>query len=97
MRRLIDINELSRELNIPVKTIRNKLSDGTWPIPPFQIGRALRWRPSQVVKGLSLLARKPRHAAHNLTSARGSDPAPSKASQRLTQQPKSTQQPKKAV
>jgi hypothetical protein len=57
MKRLIDINELSRDLNIPVKTIRNKLSDGSWPIAPLQIGRSLRWDPSIVAKELSLLAK----------------------------------------
>jgi hypothetical protein len=63
MEPLINIHELSKGLKIPVKTIRNKLSDGTWPIPPVQIGRALRWHPSTVAKGLSLLAKEPRPQA----------------------------------
>ncbi len=45
---LIDIKDLSEQLKIPPKTIRNKLSNGTWPIPPIRIGRALRWRQSDV-------------------------------------------------
>ena len=45
---LIDINDLSQQLKIPPKTIRNKLSDGTWPLEPVRIGRALRWRQSEV-------------------------------------------------
>ena len=45
---LIDIKDLSQQLKIPAKTIRNKLSNGTWPIPPIRIGRALRWRQSDV-------------------------------------------------
>ncbi len=45
---LIDINDLSRQLKIPPKTIRNKLSNGTWPLDPIRIGRALRWRQSRV-------------------------------------------------
>jgi predicted DNA-binding transcriptional regulator AlpA len=46
--RLVDIAELSSRLNIPEKTIRNKLSDRTWPIHPLRIGRTLRWRESDV-------------------------------------------------
>ncbi len=45
---LIDINDLSQQLKIPPKTIRNKLSDGTWPLVPVRIGRALRWRQAEV-------------------------------------------------
>jgi len=45
---LIDINDLGRLLKVPTKTIRNKLSDGSWPIDPVRIGRALRWRQSDV-------------------------------------------------
>jgi predicted DNA-binding transcriptional regulator AlpA len=45
---LLDINDLAKELKIPVKTIRNKLSNGTFPLEPTRIGRALRWRPSNV-------------------------------------------------
>jgi len=46
--RLIDIDDLAECLKIPAKTIRNKLSNGTWPIQPIRIGRALRWRESDV-------------------------------------------------
>jgi predicted DNA-binding transcriptional regulator AlpA len=46
--RLIDIKELADRLRIPPKTIRNKLSNGTWPIAPLRIGKALRWRESDV-------------------------------------------------
>lgn len=45
---LIDINDLCLQLKIPVKTVRNKLSNGTWPLEPVKIGRALRWRQSEV-------------------------------------------------
>ena len=45
---LIDIEDLSQQLKVPPKTIRNKLSNGTWPILPIRIGRALRWRQSDV-------------------------------------------------
>lgn len=46
--RLIDIQDLSVEVKVPVKTIRNKLSNGTWPLPPVRIGRSLRWLQSDV-------------------------------------------------
>jgi predicted DNA-binding transcriptional regulator AlpA len=46
--RLIDIKDLADRLKIPPKTIRNKLSNGTWPIEPLRIGKALRWRESDV-------------------------------------------------
>ena len=45
---LINIDDLGKQLKIPAKTIRNKLSNGTWPLPPIRIGRALRWRQSDV-------------------------------------------------
>jgi predicted DNA-binding transcriptional regulator AlpA len=46
--KLIDINELSEIFGIPTKTIRNKLSDGSWELPPLRIGKALRWSPADV-------------------------------------------------
>jgi len=49
---LIDINDLGRLLKVPTKTIRNKLSDGSWPIDPVRIGRALRWRKEDVIAWL---------------------------------------------
>ena len=45
---LITIRDLGVQLSIPVKTIRNKLSNGTWPLAPVRIGRALRWRQAEV-------------------------------------------------
>ncbi len=45
---LIDIKDLAEVLKIPAKTIRNKLSNGTWPIDPLRIGKTLRWRQSDV-------------------------------------------------
>lgn len=45
---LIDIHDLGLQLKIPVKTIRNKLCNGTWPLRPVRIGRSLRWRQSEV-------------------------------------------------
>ena len=57
MDRLIDIDDLSGCLKIPAKTIRNKLSNGTWPIQPIRIGRALRWRESDVAATIASLSR----------------------------------------
>jgi excisionase family DNA binding protein len=54
--RLLDIAELANRLKIPTKTIRNKLSDGTWPIRPLRIGRAVRWRESDVDRVIADLA-----------------------------------------
>lgn len=45
---LIDIQDLGIQLKIPVKTIRNKLCNGTWPLRPVRIGRSLRWRQAEV-------------------------------------------------
>lgn len=45
---LLDINDLAAVLKVPAKTIRNKLSNGSWPITPMRIGKALRWRQSEV-------------------------------------------------
>jgi len=45
---LLDINDVSALLKVPVKTIRNKLSDGTWPLDPLRIGRSLRWPEAEV-------------------------------------------------
>lgn len=50
---LIDINDLASILKVPAKTIRNKLSNGSWPILPIKIGKALRWRPSDIEAYLS--------------------------------------------
>lgn len=52
---LIDINDLAGILKIPTKTIRNKLSDGTWPLSPIRIGKALRWPSSDVEEFLGKL------------------------------------------
>jgi predicted DNA-binding transcriptional regulator AlpA len=54
--RLLDIEDLANRLKIPPKTIRNKLSDGTWPISPVRIGRALRWRESDVAAAIADLS-----------------------------------------
>lgn len=52
--RLISLRELSEQLGgVPEKTIRNKISDGTWPIRPVRIGRTLRWRQSEVSQLIS--------------------------------------------
>ena len=50
---LMDIQDLANRLKIPKKTIRNKLSNGTWPIQPVRIGRALRWRESDVARAIA--------------------------------------------
>ena len=49
---LIDICDLAEWLKIPRKTIRNKLSNGTWPVVPLRIGRSLRWRKEDVIAWL---------------------------------------------
>jgi predicted DNA-binding transcriptional regulator AlpA len=54
--RLLDIAELANRLKIPEKTIRNKLCEGTWPIRPLRIGRAVRWRESDVDRVIADLA-----------------------------------------
>jgi predicted DNA-binding transcriptional regulator AlpA len=56
---LIDIKDLSLELKLKEKTIRNRLSNKTWPIPPIRIGRTLRWRKADVDRALDLLADQP--------------------------------------
>ena len=48
MDKLIDINDLAGILKIPAKTIRNKLSDGTWELTPLRIGKSLRWSQADV-------------------------------------------------
>jgi hypothetical protein len=53
---LLDIQDLAKRLKIPVKTIRNKLCAKSWPIQPLRIGRALRWRESDLDRGLEELA-----------------------------------------
>ncbi len=54
-RRLIDINELSKILNLAVQTIRNQRSKGFFPIPPKKLGGALRWDSRDVEKFLDNL------------------------------------------
>ena len=53
--KLIDLNDLAGILKIPAKTIRNKLSDGSWELPPLRIGKALRWSDADVNAYLSRL------------------------------------------
>ena len=55
MDKLIDINDLAGILKIPAKTIRNKLSDGSWQLPPLRIGKALRWSQTDVEAFLAQL------------------------------------------
>lgn len=62
---LIDINDLAGILKVPAKTIRNKLSNGTWPIPPLRIGKSIRWRTTDIEqflepKGLGEQKTRPR-------------------------------------
>ena len=52
---LIDINDLAGILKIPAKTIRNKLSDGSWELTPLRIGKALRWSRADVDSYLQYL------------------------------------------
>jgi predicted DNA-binding transcriptional regulator AlpA len=56
---LLNINDLAQRLKIPAKTIRNKLSQGTWPIAPLRIGRALRWRESDIDAMISAETARP--------------------------------------
>jgi len=50
---LIDTKETARLLGIADKTIRNRVSDGSWPLAPVRIGRSLRWRRSDVARIIS--------------------------------------------
>jgi len=54
-RSLLDINELSKILNLAVQTIRNQLCAGSFPIAPKKIGGALRWDSMDVGKFLDKL------------------------------------------
>jgi len=54
-RRLIDINELAKIMNLAVQTIRNQLCSGSFPIPPKKIGGSLRWDSRDVEKFLDNL------------------------------------------
>ena len=53
MEELMTIKQLAQILSIAQQTIRNKLSDGTWPIEPIRVGRCLRWRPEALERFLS--------------------------------------------
>jgi predicted DNA-binding transcriptional regulator AlpA len=64
--RLLDIAELASRLKIPAKTIRNKLCDGTWPIRPLRIGRAVRWRECDVDRVIADLAADPAEVGRSL-------------------------------
>jgi predicted DNA-binding transcriptional regulator AlpA len=57
---LLNINDLAQQVKIPVKTIRNKMSEGSWPIPPLRIGRAIRWVQSDVDRAIADLALRDR-------------------------------------
>lgn len=63
---LIDIQELSEQLKVPEKTIRNKLSEGNWPLQPLRIGRSLRWRQSDIDEYIEHLAKIARNSAPEL-------------------------------
>ena len=54
--RLLDIQDLADRLKIPTKTIRHKLIKRTWPIRPVRIGRALRWRETDVATAIAGLS-----------------------------------------
>jgi len=53
--RLITIDELSNYIGLKPQTIRNQLSNGTFPIPAKKIGGALRWEIREVDKYLDKL------------------------------------------
>jgi predicted DNA-binding transcriptional regulator AlpA len=82
---LLDIKELAKRLRIPAKTIRNKLSDGTWPMQPFRIGRALRWRESDVDRVIADLAASPSKPVKRRGSARRSCEAGARVANELRQ------------
>ncbi|PLX37827.1 MAG: excisionase [Hyphomicrobiales bacterium] len=67
--RLIDIRDLSEQLKVPEKTIRNKLSDGKWPLHPIRIGRCLRWRQSDVDAYIEDLVETSRRLAAGIDEA----------------------------
>ncbi len=60
---LIDIRDLSEQLKVPEKTIRNKMSEGNWPLQPIRIGRSLRWRQTDVDAYIEELVEYSRHTA----------------------------------
>lgn len=80
---LIDIDELARRLKIATKTIRNKLSERTWPIPPMRIGGALRWRPADVSRALNELYEKGRGTPGS-GSSKGNSPAHDQSKRRIS-------------
>jgi predicted DNA-binding transcriptional regulator AlpA len=69
---LIDIKDLAVELKLSPKTIRNKLSNRSWPIPPIRIGRSLRWRPEDVTSALLHLAENAERASSRQLSTKKS-------------------------
>ena len=48
MDRLLDFASAAERLGIATKTMRNRLSQGTWPIKPVRIGRRVMWRESDI-------------------------------------------------
>ncbi len=53
MDRLLTTREFAELINIPERTLRNKMFDGSWTIQPVRIGRSLRWRESDLDKIVS--------------------------------------------
>ncbi len=50
---LIDINTLAETLALKPQTIRNRLSNGTWPLPTYKLNGKLVWKDSEVQDYLS--------------------------------------------
>lgn len=42
-KRLLDIDDICKYLNIKRKTVYNMVSGGNFPVPPKRIGRRLLW------------------------------------------------------
>lgn len=54
-KRMLNIKELGFYIGLAEQTIKNKLSSGTFPIPPKRLGRKLLWDKKRVDKYLDKL------------------------------------------
>jgi predicted DNA-binding transcriptional regulator AlpA len=63
-RKLINIYEVAKILDLSVQTIRNKLCAGSFPIAPKKLGGALKWDTKDIGEFLDNL--KPTKAKKNI-------------------------------
>jgi len=54
-RRMLGIAEVSTIIGLKPQTIRNKLTNGTFPIPTKKVGRLLKWDSRDIEKFLDSL------------------------------------------